>query len=348
MVQHERILLFNSLLASGANVVVNYDKTSFAFADATGALLTNWLPIKGMQKTSKVTPTAEVKLGASVGINDTLVKNTRYSVQVENLSKTYFSHTRGLITYPSVTPTSDDQATLKTALYSDLVRRILLDNQALVTASLIYKCVVAHNAVAALTADAAVSQAGNTGFSAKLVNGSLVNGSSTVYIYAVAGTIDAAKALTIGGTTTSGTAITATIEGIFVEDKYNYDSYEFANRQALIPSTILSAGLTVSVVRQPVMAVGIGSALVRDRQVYTPGRLDMMYGNSEYSFTEAPDASKTYTLFSVKVWADTAEGERGDGSKPSIPVVYHIYADTSDGTKLTAFEARLVEATLLA
>lgn len=341
-------ILLNSLLASGLNVVVNSDKTKFTVQDANGINLMNWEPIRGIQKTARINPTAQKRKMWSVGLGDTLVGNTRYSIQLNNDSKKYFSQSRATINIPSTTPVSTDQPTLKTALYSDIVRQVIANPQMLIGASLCYKYVVTHNAAGTPAIDAPITQSGNTGFSAKLAKGSLVNGASTIYVYDVVGTVDPAKALIIGGVTTSGTAVTATVEGVIVSDKFDYNSFENPGVTGLEPSEVFSKTLTVAIEQEAVFAQGIGSVLVRDRQVMTPGNLDLMYGNSAYSFSESPEATKTYAIISVRVNADTPEGEMGDGAKPNIPVIYTFYVDYSDTAKVDAFEARFTETALTA
>ena len=328
--------------------MVTADKRDFYFVDNNGVAITGLLPIRGMQLLSEVTPVTQVQKGVVFGLDTTLAVNTRYSVQIENASMAYFSHRAATRTYAGTTPLTGNQGALATALYSDLLRKIMLDSQTMVNGYVVYKVSVAHNAAAALTADAAVSQAGNAGFSGKLLKGALVNGTSTFYIYNVTGTLDGAKAITIGATTTSGTAPTMDAAGIYCVDRFDYSSVQFPNRNMLVPSSFISGNLSKETIKEGVISVGQGADLVRDMQVFVPGRQDLLYGKADYHFTAAPQVAKTYNIYSVQVHSDAPSGEMGDGAKPNIQVVYLIYADTSDGAKLTAFKARLAESALLA
>ena len=348
MVKHERTLLFNDLLATAGNIVVCADKVHFYFADNNGVALTGLLPVKGMRIQSKATPAAQVRKGSVFGLNTTLAVNTRYMLQVENGSMSYYSHRAANGVYPSVTPVVGDAPALKSALYSDLVRRIGLDNRAIVNPYVVYKITVAHTAAVTPTLDSAVSQAGEAAFSAKYLYGAFANGASTLYVYALAGTMNTAKAITIGATTSSGTTPTIEVAGIYMEDKYDYGSFQTPNKNQLLPSTFLSALLDEIVIKEGVVPVGQGSVLARDAQVMTPGNLDMMYGNPAYNFSSTPSAAKTYNIYSVEVDSNAPEGEMGDGAKPNIRCVYLVYADTTDGAKLTAFENKLTEAALSA
>ena len=348
MVKHQRVLLYNELLASGANIVVTTDKKHFYFVDAAGVALTGLLSIRGMQLLSEVTPVTQVLKGVAFGLSTTLAVNTRYSIQIENPSMTYFSHRAATRSYPGTTPLTGNQGALASALYSDLLRKIQLDTQSMVNGYIVYKVTVAHNAAASLTADAAVSQAGEAGFSGKLLKGELINGTSTFYIYNVTGTLNGAKAVTIGGVTTSGTTPAIEAAGIYCVDRFDYNSFVSPNKAGLVPSTFISGNLSKETIKEGVISVGQGADLVRDSQIFVPGNLDLMYGKEEYHFTSAPSASKTYNIYSISVNADMPTGELGDGAMPNIQSVYLIYVDTSDGTKLAAFKARLSESALSA
>lgn len=348
MVQHERVLLFNSLLAAGANIVVSADKGDFYFVDSAGVALTGLLPVKGMRLLSKSTPAVQVKKGVAFGLSTALAVNTRYSFQIENTSKTYFSQGGGNDVYPSTTPVIGEQAALAAALYSDLARRVNLNSRSIISCQVVYKITVTHNAAVTPAFDAAVSQAGNATFSAKFLKGAFVNGASTLYVYSLTGVLDPAKAVVIGGTSSSATTPVIEAAGVYAEDKYDYGSSKVPGAYNMIPSTFISGSLSKDVINEGVMPCGQGSVLVRDAQVYVPGNNDLMYGKSEYNFTASPLSDKTYNILSIQVECDMPTGEMGDGAKPNIQSVYQLFVDTADGTKLAAFEAKLTEAALQA
>lgn len=345
MVQHERICLLNELLADGKNVVVDEGKNSFSIVN-NGTAIFSLLPIKGMSLIGEVLPVKQVKKMVTVGINTPLAVNTRYSFQVSNDSATYYSHSAAVKTYAGTTPFTGNQAALASSLYSDLVRKVNLDALAYVSAALAYKVTVAHNAAVALAVDSVVTQAGNAGFVGKVISGSLVNGTSTVYISCV-GTLDTAKAVTFGANTTSGAAPSIEVAGVVCEDIADYSSTAVQNKYQMGPSAVTSGSLSVSTVKEGIISRGQGIDMIRDAQVFNPDKSDLIYGSSILSLTGVPDPTKTYSLISFKVLADTPEGEMGDGAKPNISVCYKVYADFSDTTKLNAFKAKLTEASLL-
>jgi len=359
--------VINTLGASGANfftdsVTLNHMIVADNSANPLVPIIPFEIKAGSIKDIVYITGAEEVRRYWEIGLaaEETIVASTKYAIDVDYAQYKKESTRRGSSDkYGHTSPAalSGTPSTDRFNVFTALNNKINNDTGNFVTSHLVHKVAFTLGTDGAGTeTDITIGETGTQETSAETakiakieVTGGTFAGNDAagfIWLYDVSDLsawLATAKTITMGTSAivvTTGAAPTQG-QGLVIEDDANY--WISRDGRGGASSISLNAGFvtaTATITRDSVYAQGQGDHMLAQVPVYNYKKDDIISGDIENTYNQAPVSTKSYTLAIIYI-EDRASIEAGTNYHPSQVNELHLYLDESNATNLTNFKSAL-------
>lgn len=345
--------VINTLAAAGANLKTDTSaKCSTIVADNTADPLVPIInfPLKTgkVKAVTYITSAAEVRRQWLIGGEETevVVASRKYSIGINHVDS---NNKDQLYSYTAPAVLSGTAATDRANLYTVLAGKINARYDNFLEAILVYEAAYTGGDVHLPVIGETFTE--TTGGETAIIVGYTIT-SGTIAGHDAAGKLylHTPSATFEGGAGTATSTFACTLaaqsawvaaQGICLKDDAGYFTTpeDFRSGASIVT---LQSGFTVAtadLIIDRTYAQGIGTEMLLHTPAYSKAKMDLISGDMDYTFNQAPTAGKTYTLAIIKV--EGTEQTAGFGSAPAQEIEIHLYMDESDATNLSNLEAAL-------
>ena len=349
--------IFNALPNPGGDGVFTdaVSRTHMIVQDKDDAILVpiiNFPFKKGkVTRVTHIPSAAEVRRQWLIGgtTAETIVVNTKYTIGIDHVEAKVGSEARGTVTpysYTAPAVLSGNADTDRAAVYTALVNKINARYDNFLSAVLVSRMPYTTGATAAPVIGSTLTET-DGGETATIVGYTITSGTfaggnaaGMIYVHTPSAAFEGGASTYTGGSITT-TAVFTDAQGIVLVDDAGYFVSPASYRPGASIVTLENGFsiATADIIIDRTYAQGIGSEMLLHMPIYSNPKMDTYQGDMEYTFNVLPDAAKVYTLSIIEV--EGSETTAGWNQESTQAIQLHVYADESDGARLTAFKAAL-------